>query len=143
MQLIPGLIGYDSCSFILRDLLALPCCLGGMGITDITDSQLDASVKVTASLKSLIVHQTLAFSSPDVRSLSKLTIVTTGNKAKVQGAYVNLSQPLQRAMDLNSEKGTSSWLTALLYHDQGFHLTKRELWVWDAIFLYVGHCLTP
>jgi len=25
-------------------------------------------------------------------------------------------------MDLNSETGSSSWLTALLLHDQGFHL---------------------
>ena len=35
----------------LRDLLALPCCLGGMGIidpTNIADSKFDASVEVTA-----------------------------------------------------------------------------------------------
>ena len=36
-------------------------------------------------------------------------------------------------MDLNSEKGSSSWLTVLPFRDQGFHLTKREFW--DAICL--------
>ena len=40
--------------------------------------------------------------------------------------YAELSQPLQRAMDLNSEKGSSSWLTVLPFHDQGFHLNKHE-----------------
>ena len=30
LQLIPALTGYDSCSSNLRDLLALPCHLGGM-----------------------------------------------------------------------------------------------------------------
>ena len=51
LHLIPALTGYAACSPILRDLLALPCHLGGMGIAnpmDIADSQFDASVKVTA-----------------------------------------------------------------------------------------------
>ena len=42
---------YAACSLILRDLLALPCHLGEMEIAnpmDITDSQFDASIKVTA-----------------------------------------------------------------------------------------------
>ena len=76
LQLIPALIGYDSCSSNLKDLLALPCRLGGMGIinpTDIADSQFDASVKVTSCLKSLIVHQSLTASPP----ASKLIFITT------------------------------------------------------------------
>ena len=43
LQLIPVLTGYDSYSSNLRDLLALPCRLGGMGIispTDVADSHL-------------------------------------------------------------------------------------------------------
>ena len=51
LHLIPALTGFDTYSSILRDLLALPCRLGGMGIAnpiDIADSQFDASVKVTA-----------------------------------------------------------------------------------------------
>ena len=40
-------------------------------------------------------------------------------KARAQEVYAKLSQPLQRAMDLNSEKGSSSWLTVLPFRDQG------------------------
>ena len=48
---ILALTGNDFCSSIMRDLLALPCRLGGMGIVDptnIADSQFDASVEITA-----------------------------------------------------------------------------------------------
>ena len=39
-------------------------------------------------------------------------------------------------MDLNSEKGSSSWLTVFPFHD---HLNKREFW--DAIHLRYGWTL--
>ena len=42
-------------------------------------------------------------------------------------------------MDLNSKKGSSSCLTVLPFHDQGFHLNKREFW--DAIHLQYGWTL--
>ena len=121
MRLIPALTGYASCFPILRNLLSLPCRLGGMGIVnpmDIADSQFDASVCVTASLKELILNQSLTASPPDVRSIkadvhSHRRSIT---KAKAQEVYAKLSQPLQRAMDLNSEKGSSSWLTVLPFH---------------------------
>ena len=57
LRLILAFAGYVACSPILRDLVALPCRLGGMGITnpmDIAHSQFDASVRVTAPLKELI-----------------------------------------------------------------------------------------
>ena len=144
LRLIPALTGYASCSPILRNLLSLPCRLGGMGIVnpmDIADSQFDASVRVTASLKELILNQSLTASPPDVRSIkadvhSHRRSIT---KVKAQEVYAKLSQPLQRAMDLNSEKGSSSWLTVLPFHDQGFHLNKREFW--DAIHLRYGWTL--
>ena len=106
LQLIPALTGNDFCSSILRDLLALPFCLGGMGIVDptnIADSQFDASVEVTAPLKSLIIHQSLAASLPDVSSI-KANVHNhrcSASKAKAQDVYTNLPQPLQRAMDLS------------------------------------------
>ena len=138
MHLIPALTRYVACSPILRDLLALPYHFGGMGIAnpmDIGDSQFDASVKVTAPLKQLIIDQSSTTSPPDVHSIkadvhSHHRSVT---KVRAQEVYAKLSQPLQRAMDLNSEKGSSSWLTVLPFRDQGFHLTKREFW--DAIHL--------
>ena len=39
-------------------------------------------------------------------------------------------------MDLNSETGSSSWLTVLPLQDQGFHLHKQEFW--DALHLCYG-----
>ena len=48
----------------------------------------------------------------------------------------NLSSQLQRAVDLNSEPGASSWLLALPLQEQGFHLNKQEFW--DAVHLRYG-----
>ena len=123
---------------LLRDLLTLPCHLGGMGIANpinIADSQFDALVKVTAPLKELIMDQSLTASPPDLCCI-KVDVHShhcSVVKARAQEVYAKLSQPLQRAMDLNSEKGSSSWLTVLPFCDQGFHLTKREFW--DATHL--------
>ena len=79
-----------------------------MGIVnpmDITDSQFDASVRVTAPLKKLILDQSLTASPPDVRSIKAEVHGHRRSAAKVraQEAYAELSQPLQRAMYLNSE----------------------------------------
>ena len=75
MHLIPALTGYAACSSVLKDSLAFPCCLGGMGIANpmdiVTDSQFDASVRVTAPLKELIMDQSLTASSPDVHICSQ------------------------------------------------------------------------
>ena len=57
-------------------------------------------------------------------------------KDKAKDIYSRLSPSLQRAMDLNSEPGSSSWLTALPLRDQGFHLNKQEFW--DALHLRYG-----
>ena len=48
----------------------------------------------------------------------------------------HLSSQLQRAVDLNSEPGASSWLLALPLQEQGFHLNKQEFW--DAVHLRYG-----
>ena len=143
LHLIPALTGYAACSPILRDLLALPCRLGGMEIAnhmDIADFQFDASVKVTSPLIELIMNQSSTASPPDVHSV-KVDVHTSCVhshrhsviKASAQEVYAKLSQPLQRAMDLilNSEKGSLSWLMVLPFRHQGFHLTKCEFW--DAI----------
>ena len=55
-----------------RDILSLPCCLGGLDIvnpTNIADSQCAASIKVTSSLKSLIITQSVRAPPPDVTSI--------------------------------------------------------------------------
>ena len=62
LKLIPSLTGHGSCSTSQRELLSLPCCLGGLGIvnpTIIADSQYDASTKITNPLKDLIIYNNM------------------------------------------------------------------------------------
>ena len=143
LHLIPALTGFDACSSILGDLLALPCHLGGMGIDnpiDIADPQFDASVKVTAPLKELIVDQSFTASPPDVYSI-KADVHSHHRsvvKASAQEVYAKLSQPLRRAMDLNSEKDSSSWLTVLPFRDQGsicLNVNSGMLYIFDMVGL--------
>ena len=104
-------------------------------------SQFDASICVTARLKKMILDQSLTASPLDIRSIKAEihSLRCFAAKVRAQEVYAELSQPLQRAMDLNSEKGSSSWLTVLPFHDQGFHLNKHEFW--DAIHLRYGWIL--
>ena len=72
LKLIPALTGHGACSALERDVLSLPCRLGGLGIVnpvDIADSQFAASIKITHSLRSLIVAQNLLAPLPDVSSI--------------------------------------------------------------------------
>ena len=92
LHLIPALTGYAACSPILRDLLSLPCRLGGMGTVnsmDIADSQFDASVHVTAPL---ILDQSLTASPLDVRSIKAEvhSLCRSTAKVRAQEVYVSL-----------------------------------------------------
>ena len=71
LKLLPSFTGH-SCSSSERELLSLPCCLGGLGIvnpTIIANSQFDASIKITNPLKDLIMKQSLTAQLPDVTSI--------------------------------------------------------------------------
>ena len=115
--------------------------MGGLGIANpvlIADQQYDASIKITSSLKELILQQCQTALLPDVSAI-KAKVHTDRRlayKDKAKDIHSRLSPSLQRAMDLNSEPGSSSWLTALPLHDQGFHLNKQEFW--DALHLRYG-----
>ncbi len=58
------------------------------------------------------------------------------NTSKVEELTELLPDTLQRAMDLASEKGASSWLTALPLSEHGFTLHKRAFQ--DALALRYG-----
>ena len=138
LKLLPSFTGH-SCSLSECDLLSLPCRLGGLGIvnpTIIADSQFDASIKITNPLKDLIMNLTAQL--PGVTSIkNKIHMVRRmAHKEQANAIRTHLSPSLQRAMDLNSEIGSSSLLTVLPLHDQGFHLHKQEFW--DALHLRYG-----
>ena len=58
------------------------------------------------------------------------------HKEQAEAIRTHLSPSLQQTMDMNSETGSSSWLTVLPLQDQGFHLHKQEFW--NALHLRYG-----
>ena len=104
----------------------------------ISDSQFKASQLITASLKELIIKQSIYAKPPDVRSIKAQVHLDRRRTSKQLAVDIrgHLTSQLQRAVDLNSEPGASSWLLALPIQEQGFHLNKEEFW--DALHLHYG-----
>ena len=141
LQFIPAFTGHGSCSMVEREVLSLPCRLGGLGIvnpTIVADLQYDASTKITNSLKDLIIQQSVTARLPDVSSIKNKIHMDRrlAYKERAKDVRSRLSSSSQRAIDLNSETGSSAWLTVLPLQDQGFHLNKQEFW--DALHLRYG-----
>ena len=136
--MIPSLTGHSACSALEREVLSLPCHLGGLGLVNpvhIAGSQFTASTKITASLQFLILDQAVQAPLPDVHSIKAQVHQDHRCASKVRASEIrsDLSAQFQRVMDLSSEPGASSWLTALPLAEQGFHLSKQEFW--DALHL--------
>ena len=80
--------------------------MGGLGIANpvlIADQQYDASIKITSSLKELILQQCQTALLPDVSAI-KAKVHTDRRlayKDKAKDIHSRLSPSLQRAMDLN------------------------------------------
>ena len=112
--------------------------LGLINPTKVSDSQFDASLLITAALKDLIIKQSVCAWPPDVRSAKAQVHLNRQRTSRELAMHVrgHLSSQLQRAVDLNSEPGASSWLAALPLQEQGFHLNKQEFW--DAVHLHYG-----
>jgi len=144
LKLLPVLTGHSAGSSTERSLMSLPCRYGGLGIvnpTSICDSQYAASQLITGPLKDLIVKQSVCAHPPDTRPIRAEVHQSrrVASKERAEELRSILSPQLQRAVDLNSEPGASSWLLALPLQDQGFHLTKQEFW--DALHLRYGWTL--
>ena len=140
-QLIPVLTGQVSSSPEVRKLLSLPTRLGGLNIVnpvEIAESQLRASKAITAPLKKMIVEQSEQFTKPQLQSVKSALHreKCQANTAKAEQVKGEISSTLQRAMDLGTEKGASTWLTALPLQEQGFTLNKQEFQ--DALCLRYG-----
>ena len=143
-QFLPSLTGRKAFSDEERDLLALPVRLGGLGITNPvkqTAHQYATSLKITAPLAALIVQQSTTCPQ-DVRDSQAREKMETRNTRRRQETLMaselsaRLSNTQRRAMNLASEKGASSWLTALPISEHGFALHKGAFR--DAICLRYG-----
>ena len=129
---IPAITGRVEVSDAERDLLALPTRLGGLGLinpAEVSHHEFKSSENVTAPLVTLILsqqqditheaihHQQVA--KANVRTSRKSHLATIANQLKER-----LPPCLKRSMELASEKGASSWLTALPITEHGFTLHK-------------------
>ena len=138
---IPALTGQDPCSGLERELVALPCRLGGLNIPNLTticEFQFSASKRISAPLAPLILQQYDKFSIPCLHSVK-----SDIHQAKQQLLTSNfndikscLDPTLQCTINLLSVKCPFVWLIALPIQEQGFYLNKQEFR--DALCLHYG-----
>ena len=130
-HLIPALTGRPPCSRIERDLLALPVCLGGIGIINpVSSSQrsFEASVRLTTPLVAAIATQDQDQTVDILKVIEVKASLRQSNrdyqKLQAESTYNQLSSQLKRCVDLAKERGASSWLSVLPLDDHGFSLHK-------------------
>ena len=131
-HLLPAIMGRDAFSDSERELFSFPTRLGGLGIINLVKESNDfylASKEITAPLSLLILQQSKQ--CPDTVSSQQNQIKQTLKKRKRQKQNdqadtlkEDLAPQLQRAMELNQEKGASQWLNAIPLASQGFALHK-------------------
>ena len=128
---IPALTGKDSPNGQLRNLLALPSQLGGLGLQNpcsLSVSQNTASVNITSPL----VHAILGESNDSAGEIQRDQLLIREHKKKksteaknaAQSLRTELPAGLQKQMDCASEQGASSWVTVIPIQDQNSILTS-------------------
>ena len=130
---IPALTGKEVTDEI-RELLALPTRLGGLGIsipTQKSRSEYDASRIVTQPLVSAIINKVPTYDvNIEAEQKAAKNEVRTKRKAELdqEAADVKLKMPfeMKRSMDMVQEKGASSWLTVIPRAEYDFVLHKRD-----------------
>ena len=141
--LLPKILG-RGISDTERELISLPCKLGGLGIPNPTETAEVAyqdSKHITQPLTALICEGRTWLDACAIEEASKRQRVTERKneeqaKAKQQELILRLPDHLRRLTRLNSEKGSSSWLTTLPIVDFGFYLNKQSFI--DAMCLRYG-----
>ena len=124
--------------------VALPTRLGWLNLTDpaaTADEQFIASKTITKPLVDLIAakNNTYPYGVLEDQINAKMSIKAKRREQAIQQAgsiRESLPQPLQLAMEFGSEKGASSWLSALSLEEHKFVLHKTAFH--DAIVLRYG-----
>ena len=140
-RFLPALLGRLPSGPDERALLSLPPAAGGLGVINpalsaekvFTDSQ-----RITAPLVALVLQHDALYGAETVSSTKVAkSSVRQDSRAAVQARrrliYNGASPSVQRSMDHASEKGASSWLTALPIEELGMHLHKGDFR--DAVYL--------
>ena len=116
-------------------MLALPLRYGGLGIqnpTKTADREYQASKRITSQLTELIFNQDQDLSKLDRSFISKTKadlkmekeISYAAERSRVESLIT--SEPKRRAFSIASEKGSSSWLSALPLRSIGYCLNKKD-----------------
>ena len=140
---IPTLTGHSAPSDLVRDLLALPANLGGIGLInplDISAKQHSTSKKISAPLLERVIdqdHRSIGCSESQQQIKASVRIEKRSRlKQSSKNIQEQLPAPLQRSMELSQEKGASTWLMALPIDNHGFALHKTAFR--DALSLRYG-----
>ena len=143
-QFLPSVTGQNAFGENERDLLALPSRLGGLGIPDPSKQaapQHAACRNITAPLVELIVSQSEVYDpetkAAQTRAKNRTRYFHRQQQARAAAELkAELPQRLQKAIDVSSEKGASSWLSTLPIAEHGFALHKGAFR--DALCLRYG-----
>ncbi len=130
-KLIPALTGRLQPGVPERDLFALPARHGGLGITNACKAaatEFLTSQKISEPITKLIIDQKSALgkSCEETQALKRAVSMAKSKEQKeaAKSLLPQLQPDLRRAAEVASEKGASSWLTALPLERHGFALHK-------------------
>ena len=145
-RFIPALTGRPAPSDTERELLALPARIGGLGIANpaaTAEREHQASMQLSSPLVMLITQGEADLAQSTTaqrRARNQLQQDKRKHENEVAATlHDKLSEPLQRARKVASERGASSWLTALPLQHHGFAIHKGAFR--DALALRYGWVL--
>ena len=128
---IPALTGQSPPGNLVRELLALPARLGGLGLINpvaVAQDQHASSQLISAPLVERVLRQEhqLADCQISQRDIKAKVCLDKRVKLKEDAGKLQSQLPasLQRSRELSREKGASAWLTALPIDEHGFALHK-------------------
>ena len=138
------LTGQNHLSDTVRYLMALPTCLGGLGIINPVKQvakQCDISQKVTPPLVTLIMKQSSEFPTEALEQQIQVKHEARRHQHQALAITANnlhsvLPNSLQKAVEISKDSGASMWLTALPIEEHDFALHKGAFC--DAVCLCYG-----
>ena len=142
-KFLPALLGREI-NDIERRIFALPVRYGGLGIPDPTNTSDNAfadSEEICRPLTELIGRQSANLADLNQEMVAEIIKGVKQRKESVlkeelQQVLLLLDESKQKALELASEKGASSWLSALPLKQMGYLLNKQEFR--DSLLLRYG-----
>ena len=133
-KLLPAMTGNTTITRHERQVLSLPCRLGGLGIEDpaaISDQHYTDSLYANQPLIDTIFEQQNELSVETIAAQKKnKSLLSEKNRAAAQARYEEIyeasSDETKRCLILAQEKGASSWLTSKPIEEHDLILNKQN-----------------